>query len=206
VVLTSPEKADHVRRETFSPEDVWRLVKAAEGSDWQGLILLAYGSGLRLQDGANLRWSNIDLEVGVINFTQRKTGRSALVGLHQDFNDWLLQRTAPDDPEAYVFPSLANRTSGGSKGLSNEFNALVARAGLADHWMRQKKGCAGKTIRSKSFHSFRHGAASEIFNSAVVREVARRVTAHSGDALQRYLHADLDAIRAATALVPRLPK
>jgi integrase len=207
VMLTAPEKADRIRRETFSPEDVARLVKAAVGTDWEGLVLLGYGSGLRLQDGANLRWSEVDLEFGVVNFSQRKTGKNALVGLHPDFGDWLLgRRSAPDDPQAYIFPSLAKRASGGRNGLTNEFNGLMTRAGLVDHKMRQPKGCAGRSLRSRSFHSFRHGAASEIFNSAIAKEAARRITAHSGEALQRYLHADLSGIRAAVALIPRLPK
>ena len=207
VALTQPEKADHIRREPFSPEDVARLVKAAAGSDWAGLVRLAYGTGLRLRDGANLRWNDIDLEFGVISFRQRKTGRTALIGLHPDFGDWLLERRSSlDEPEAYVFPSLAGRATGGRNGLSNEFNALVARAGLVDQLIRQPKGRAGRALRSKTFHSFRHGAASEIFNSAIAKEAARRITAHSGEALQRYLHADLEGIRAATALIPRLPK
>jgi len=207
VALTQAEKVDHIRRETFSPEDVARLVKASAGTDWEGLVLLGYGSGLRLQDGANLRWSGIDLEFGVINFSQRKTGRNALIGVHPDFGDWLLgRRCACDDPEAYVFPSLAQRVSGGRNGLTNEFNALMARAGLVDHKIRQPKGSAGRSLRSRSFHSFRHGAASEIFNSTIAKEAARRITAHSGEALARYLHADLSAIRAATTLIPRLPR
>jgi integrase len=171
------------------------------------LILLGYTTGIRLQDGANLRWSDIDLEFGVISFRQRKTGRTALIGLHPDFGDWLSERhSALDEPEAYVFSSLAQRASGGRDGLTNEFNALMARAGLVDHKIRQPKGRAGRALRSKTFHSFRHGAASEIFNSAIAKEAARRVTAHSGETLQRYLHADLQAIQSATALVPRLPK
>ena len=82
----------------------------------------------------------------------------------------------------------------------------MAQAGLADLKMRSRRGTRGNALRTRSFHSFRHGAASEIFNSAVVREAARRVTAHTGEALQRYLHADLEGIRAATALIPRLPR
>jgi integrase len=207
VILTQPEKSDHARRQTFSSQEVAALVKAAAGSDWEGLILLGYGSGMRLSDAANLRWSDIDLEFGVISFRQRKTEASAVIGLHPDFSDWLgSQAESPDDPEAFVFPTLAGQDAGGRKGLTNQFVALMAQAGLADLKMRSRRGTRGKALRARSFHSFRHGAASEIFNSAVVKEAARRVTAHTGEALQRYLHADLEGIRAATALIPRLPK
>ena len=58
-----------------------------------------------------------------------------------------------------------------------------------------------------SFHSFRHSAASNVFNQAALRDIARRVTAHAaGGAVSRYLHTDLEAIRAATSLIPKLPK
>jgi integrase len=58
-----------------------------------------------------------------------------------------------------------------------------------------------------TFHSFRHTAASAVFNSEAVREVARRVSNHArGGALERYLHQDLAPIREATKLIPRLPK
>jgi integrase len=206
VAIVEPEKEDHLARAIFSAQDVTRLVKAAGGSDWEGLTLLGYGSGLRLQDAANLHWGDVDPELAVIHFRQRKTGRLTIIGLHADFADWLLRQSASDDPGAFLFPTLAGRDSGGRRGLSNEFAALMERAGLADQKIRVRRAARGKSLRARSFHSFRHGAASEVFNSAVVKEVARRVTAHSGEALSRYLHADLESIRAATALIPRLPK
>jgi hypothetical protein len=70
--------------------------------------------------------------------------------------------------------------------------------------IREKKGSHGRSRRNLTFHSLRHGAASNVFNAAVVKEVARRVTAHAEHgSLDRYLHVDLQAIRSATALIPR---
>jgi integrase len=207
VSLVDPEKNDHIRRISFTAQEVAQLARAATGTDWEGLVLLGYGSGLRLGDGANLRWSDIDLEFGVINFRQRKTSAVSVIGLHPDFSDWLGEQSrTPEQPDAFVFPTLAGRETSGRKGLSSEFTALMDRAGLIDLKMRKAQGTRGKTLRSRSFHSFRHGAASQVFNSALAKEAARRLTAHSGEALQRYLHADLEGIRAATALIPRLPK
>jgi len=58
-----------------------------------------------------------------------------------------------------------------------------------------------------SFHSFRHTAASNVFNQASLKEITRRVTNHAaGGVVDRYIHADVEAIRAATQLIPRLPK
>jgi hypothetical protein len=62
-------------------------------------------------------------------------------------------------------------------------------------------------VRALSFHSFRHTAASNVFNGAALKEITRRVTNHAaGGVVDRYIHEDLDAIKAATQLIPRLPK
>lgn len=193
-------------RRTFTPEEVAKLARASHGTDWQGAILFAYSSGARLQDAANLTWDSIDLATGVIEFHQRKTGRLSVVAIHPDFSDWLVCQPALDKAQSFVFPALAKRSSGGKKGLTNEFNALVERAGIDAGLIREAHGVHGRSRKALSFHSLRHGAASTIFNSAVVREAARRVTGHAeGGSLDRYIHHDLDAIRAASSLIPRLP-
>jgi integrase len=201
-----------VEHKTFTPEQVALLVKTSgPDSDWAGAILFAYSCGARLQDVANLRWDSIDLTNQVVSFRQRKlTGRKSgaevVVGLHLDFERWLLKVTLPDDPNAYVFPSLANRAGGGKAGLSTQFSDLVANAGIEAGLIRERHGAKGRSRRNLSFHSLRHGAASQIFNSAVIKESARAITGHAkGGSLERYLHRDLEAIRAATALIPRLP-
>jgi integrase len=58
-------------------------------------------------DVVNMRWSNVDLENGLLNFSVRKTGKRALIALHEDFADWLEGRRRPADGQAYLFPSLA---------------------------------------------------------------------------------------------------
>ena len=51
---------DKTDKHVFSPEQVSKLVEAAEG-DWKGLIISAFYTGGRLSDLARLTWSNIDL-------------------------------------------------------------------------------------------------------------------------------------------------
>jgi integrase len=216
VMATDPLKDDAVAKDTFSAEQVARLVAAAKGTDWEGLILFAYGSGARQQDCANLRWSSVDVINGVVVFKERKTGRQAVVGLHPDFVDWLTrQPQTPTDPEGFVFPSLAGRTGTGSNGLCAQFDELMERAKVEGRILREgsernkegKRTGKGRQVRSLTLHSFRHTAASAVFNSEAVREVARRVSNHArGGALERYLHQDLEPIRQATKLIPRLPK
>jgi len=207
VMATDPLKTDAVTKDVFSPEQVRRLAEAAEGTDWEGMVLFAYTSGARLQDCANLRWSAIDTENDVVVFREKKTGKEAVIGLHPDFKDWLGEHsTTPTEPDAFVFQTLAGRTTKGSHGLCSQFDALMERAGVAGRVLRERNG-KGRQVRSLTFHSFRHTAASAVFNSEAIREVARRVSNHArGGALERYLHQDLAPIREATKLIPRLPK
>jgi integrase len=198
-------------RKTFTPEQIVKLIGTSRGTDWQGAILFGYTTGARLQDVSNLRWDGVDLVTGVVVFRQRKSwrrkpGSQTIVAIHPDFESWLLRTEMPDEPKGFVFPTLAGRSGGGNKGLTNEFNALVERAGIDAGRIREKQGEHGRSRRNLSFHSLRHTAASNVFNCAAVKEVARRLTDHAQrGSLDRYLHLDLEAIKSATALIPRLP-
>src|SRR5258708_3057720 len=85
-------KAKKITKDVFTPEHVAGLVKGAKGTDWEGAILVADGSGARLQDVANLKWDAIDSVERLLTFEERKTGRKAVVGLHGDFEDWLTRQ------------------------------------------------------------------------------------------------------------------
>jgi integrase len=215
IAATDPLPNDSSVKDVFSARQVASLVKAAKGTDWEGAILLAYGTGARLQDVCNFKWDAIDTENGVVAFRERKTKKQAVVGLHPDFLDWISQRSGNDDTHAYLFPTLANRAGGGGDGLSQHFDELMQRASVVGRILREgskrddkgKRTGKGRTVRSLTFHSFRHTAASSIFNSEAIKEVQRRVTNHArGGVIDRYTHADLDLIKQAVALIPRLPK
>jgi integrase len=184
---------------------VVRLVEAAKG-DWKGAILFAWTTGARLQDVANLRWSSLDMENAIVSFRQGKTGQETIIGLHPDFVDWISAAPAGDKTQEFVFPTLAGRPSNSSVGLSAQFDAIMKRAGIEGRLIRERNAGKGRSLRGLSFHSFRHSAASAIFNAAALREITRRVTGHAGAVVDRYIHEDLEAIRAATQLIPRLPK
>jgi integrase len=199
-------KAKRVQKDIFTPEQVALLVKAAMGTDWEGAILIGYGTGARLQDVANLRWSCIDSKNGIVTFQERKGDKRVVIGLHPDVEDWIARQPSTDDTEAYLFPTLANRSGAGRNGLSKAFEAIMKRAGVAGKVLREKN-LKGRSLRSLSFHSFRHGAATAVFNQAALKDITRRVTAHAArGVVDRYIHEDIEALRAATQLIPRLPK
>jgi integrase len=169
--------------------------------------LLGFTTGARLQDIANLTWGAIDIASGVLTFTQRKTGRRSVVGLHPDVLEWISAREVSDDPSSFLLPTLAGRSGAGRNGLSRAFESIMRRAGVHGRLIRERKGKKGRSLRGLSFHSFRHSAASAVFGQAALKEIARRVTAHAEKGeVDRYIHEDIEAIRAATALIPRIPK
>ena len=82
----------------------------------------------------------------------------------------------------------------------------MSLAGIEGKLLRQRDR-KGRSVRSLSFHSFRHGAATAVFNQAALKDITRRVTAHSArGVVDRYIHEDIEALKAATQLIPRLPK
>jgi integrase len=206
VMATTPEKSEPLAKETFTGEQVAALLSVAE-PDWQGLILFAYGTGARLGDCKSLRWSNLDVANGIVTFREQKTNAKACLGLHPDFLDWLSSQPAPDDADAHVFPTLARKGIKGAHGLSICFVELLDKAGIEKRFLRQGNAGKGRAVRALSFHSFRHTAASTVFNQAALREITRRVTNHAaGGVVDRYIHEDVESIKAATQLIPRLPK
>ena len=113
----------------------------------------------------------------------------AVVGLHPDFVDWLAGAAgAPDGPDAYLFPSLANRSGAGRCGLGADFDAIMKRAGIQGRVLKERNG-KGRKLRSLTFHSFRHTAASSVFNSEAIKEVQRRGTNHARGGVLDQIHA-----------------
>ena len=195
------------RRQAFTRDQVQKLFATAKG-DWKGAILAGYTTGMRLSDGVNLKWENIDFDNGVIAFHQRKTqlqskDDATVIGLHPDFEEYLkgLKVRALTGP---IFPALAGRETSGANGLSMEFARIMEKAGIESPVIRERQG-QGRTVRAFSYHSFRHSAASTIFNAKVIEEAQKRVTGHSrGRTLKHYTHVDLTAIKQASLMIPRL--
>jgi integrase len=202
---TSAAKSDATRKGTFSPEQIVALLRVAP-ADWQGAILFSYSTGARLGDTANLQWESLDVANGIVAYREAKTGAQAVIGLHQDFLDWLAERPLPDQPDAFVFPLLAGKPLAGDGGLSATFRKLIAKAGIENPLLRAGNAGLGNRVRALSFHSLRHNAATAVFNNAALKEITRRVTRDAAaGVVDRYIHEDIAAIKAAVNLIPKLP-
>jgi integrase len=197
-------KAVPIERDTFSPEQVARLVAAAPTNDWKGMIILGYTSAARLMDVANMKWSNVDLKNGLLEFRVRKTGKKALLALHPDFSGWLAKQRPPKHRDTFLFPSLAGERGPGKFGLSSEFKKIMTKAKIVGRQVVSQGGT--RKISTLSFHALRHTSATSIYGNAALESIAKRVTQHNSDSLKTYIHQDLEVLRQATKLIPRLPK
>ena len=200
-VANLPEAQDgEITRQPFTLEQAKAIFYAAEG-DWKGMCMVGLYVGARLRDAANLRWENIDLQKKQIRFRQRKTRKEVTIVMHEALHDFLLGLPAPDSEKEFLFPSLAGKATGGACGLSAAFAAIMKRAGVSGEVKEGKPG--GNSLRSLSFHSYRHSLTSWLANAGVPVELRQQFTGHSSARQnQDYTHFEDAAMRAAIEKLP----
>jgi integrase len=201
VALVRPLKGLAASKEVFTLEQVQSLLAVAQG-DWRGLILSGFYLGGRISDLANLQWSNVDLDKGLITFTQSKTGKSVQIPIHSDLQSWLeTNRTGI----TAVFPSLAGRTTGGANGLSQRFAKLMRAAGIDREEIRERSGEKGRVVHGLSFHSLRRTMNSLLANSGVSQEQRMAILGHASKAINTgYTHFSLQSTQSVIAKLPKL--
>jgi integrase len=200
-----PLKMSRFEKGVFTLEEISRLLKVAE-KDWQGAIMAGFYLGSRLKDTCNLGWGNVDLEKKSITYQAGKTGQLITVPIHPEFEAHLLSLPVSDDPQTFLFPSLAGHSGGGTSGLSTAFKQIMEKAGIAAGIAREKLGPRGKTISSRSWHSLRHTFNSQLAAGGVNQELRQKLIGHSSAEMNSvYTHHELAALHEAITRLPRLP-
>src|SRR5436189_3936273 len=119
------------KRRAFTLAEIKRILKACgEDQEWRGLVLFGLYLGQRLGDLARLTWRAVNFETGEIAFSARKTGRRIVLPLVQPLSDYLSALPSSDNPNAYIFASLAKHKRTAS--LSNQFREILVQAGLLE--------------------------------------------------------------------------
>jgi integrase len=184
---------------TFTPQQISKLVKAADG-DWPRAILTGYYTAARISDVANLRWDAVDWDKRIIRFTAGKTNKLVTVPIHPQLESEL--RKQPGIGKALIFPMLAGRETGGARGLSRQFAAIMRKAGIDGTHTRSG---GRRAVSSLSFHSLRHSFNSAMANRGVSQEIRQKLTGHASAAINRvYTHHELEPLRAAIAVLPAI--
>jgi len=211
LIMTNPAEAVELlpqeteERLPFDEEQVKALLAAARAdgeNQWIGMVLLGFHCGLRLTDAADLSWDGIDLAGRTLSYRAKKTARrkgnkETTIALHSDAMRYLDSLPVTDVAGQKLFPSLAGRGSGGHKGLSKEFSALMDKAGITVPLGLQKQG-KGRQFRALGFHSLRHSFISRLANLEVSSDLRKELVGHSSDEVhERYTHLDLTLQRRA---------
>jgi integrase len=199
------DDGERVEKLDFSKEQIDDLFQNAN-DDWRTMILLGKYTGQRLQDLANLRLTNVDLLKELIRITRgsRKTGRVVEIPMASKLKAHLLTLPMGDDANAFLLPNLADKRSGW---LSNQFNGIMASAGMTDertHKTTGKGRSSRRTVNPYGFHSFRHSATSFLKNAGIPEAVARDIIGHDSASISRqYTHIDLETKRKAVKKMAR---
>jgi integrase len=130
-------------KQPFTIEQIKALLRNAHG-DWRGAIMVALYTGMRMKDVANLRWENVDLPSKWVSFKAGKTRQRIKIPMHDALHDCLLELPAPDSGKAFLFPSLAGKSTGGKSGLSMAFSRLMERAKVRGEIVRERQGESGR--------------------------------------------------------------
>ena len=195
-------RAKSNERDVFSPGDVQALLGVAS-PEWKTAILVGYYVGPRLSDVVSLTWESVDLAEGTIVYTQGKTGRKVEVPIHPDLEEHLLS-IAGDSPRGFLCPTLGATKISGRSGLSKQFAALMATAGIDQ---RQIQSSRNRKFSKLSYHSLRHSFSSALANVGISADVRMKLTGHKNlDVHQRYTHVQLEPLRRAVALLPKLSR
>jgi len=150
VTSASVRKTDNRRERYLSIAEVQRLGAAldeleAEGANPKAINIARLWalSGCRRNEIAGLRWSEVDLERGLLTFEDTKTGRSVrpLGGAAVALLEAL--RAEADERGEYVFP--AERGDGFYQGTKQIWSVAIKRAdlpGVTPHVLRHTLGSA----------------------------------------------------------------
>jgi integrase len=188
-------------KDVFTPDQLAALIEAAPNEDWKGAILCGYYSGLRLRDTADLEWSAVDLQTGIITVTTGKTRKDVVIPIHPQLTAWFKKQTRGIG-KAPVYPTLVGKAGGGKSGLSMAFKRIMERAKIKERILRKAIG-AGRSQSSLSFHALRHSFNSALANAGVSQEIRQKLTGHSSAEMNKiYTHHELAPLRAAVEKLP----
>ena len=195
------------RKEAFTREQVSALTEACRifikasrtererrlYRDWEAAVLLAYYTGQRQSDIANLQWDSVDLEAETITFNQIKSDKRVTIPLHPEVLAKL--RFLPRE-NVNVLPTLAGKTSSRRNGLSGMFAGLMKEA-MTEPKTAKAQG-KGHSQNSLTFHSLRHAFNSHLADLGVPQELRKSLTGHASTKVNDiYTHLGLATLREA---------
>lgn len=157
----------------LSPEEIERIIRAADAKATSGLrdravIEVLYGSGLRLSELINLKWSDIEFEAGFIRVTG-KGNKQRLVPIGEYARE-ALSRYLVEKPRR---PAGA----GGAVIFQNRTGKRFSRVGL---W-KVVKGLVRRAgiLKRVTPHTFRHSFATHLIEGGADLRMVQEMLGHA---------------------------
>ena len=198
-------KSEGESRRPFTSKELTALLSHAN-AEWRTMIFVAFYTGLRLRDCANLTWRNVELHTNTLNVLTEKTKRRQVLQLAEPLARHL-SSMAGDNPDAALCPTLHGKNA---SWLSSQFYAVMVKAGLVQERGHQSTG-KGRDARRESnpisFHSLRYNCTSALKSAGVSDSVAMDIVGHETASISRnYTKIDDTAKRAAVNKLPDITK
>ncbi len=204
--LVDVPEAVHEERAPFTAGEVDLLLATTKGTEWETAILLGAYAGMRIGDATHLKWESVDLAGQVLRFRPEKTKtkkRELEIPMHGRLYAHLEALASATGRTPFLCPMLATQAVSGRVGLSEQFNAVMAKAGVAKDIIVNEKPGAGRNFSKKSFHSLRHSFLSGLANSNVPEDVRHKLGGHTNSKVAaRYAHLTTETLRKAVEKLP----
>jgi integrase len=185
-------------RERFlQPDEINRFFAALYEDPnelFRNYVLLSLFIGLRRQNMLSMRWSCVDLTLGIVSFPDSKNGEPQRIPLITQAWDILkeMRKHATDD---WVFPSQNGSKSGHVEDLHRPWYALLKRAGIENMRFHDLRRTFGSYQAITGAGSFVLGKALGDKTNAAVRVYARLTMDPIRDSIQRGADKMLEFIR-----------
>src|SRR3984893_16889351 len=202
-------KSSEQARRPFTTSEIQRVITVAD-AEWKSLILFGLYTGQRLADIATLTWDHVDLSRNEIRLKTRKTAKRLTIPIaaplrtHLDSLAVASERGSPIHPSAFG----TMRRQGKSGNLSNQFSAILAKAGLRQktpHRSTHKGRGARRTSYEMSFQSLRDSAVSLLKDAGIPEAAVMELVGHDSKQMSaHYTHVGREALEKAAAAFPEL--
>ncbi|TFB13636.1 site-specific integrase [Candidatus Marinimicrobia bacterium MT.SAG.4] len=170
----------------FTHEEIDVLFENA--GEYEPFFMVLLHTGLRASDAGNLRWSDINLEQGLLRVIQEKTNSRLTLPINDSLRNYLLDFGTDS---AKLFPSLD--TDKKREKVRRRIKKILKDEG----YLYERVGC----------HTFRHTFVSHlVINGASIYDVQKLLGHTSIIMTQRYAHLRAKETRRAVDLIDFGPK
>lgn len=140
-----------VSRKALSAAETERVLEYARDTDIYPLVVTAICTGMRLADICNLKWSDVDLNAGLIDCVTAKAGVRVTIPILGRLSDVLTEYAPlPGDgapPSPYVFPAAQSQYARNKHRIILAVKPIFARAVFGDKEPATDVNTNGETQR-----------------------------------------------------------